>query len=158
MTCCSPPGCSSSSTTASARSSGLDVVYSESVGIGGRTQRDEPSATTAVPLSFRRPATLSTSVTSSRREVRRLTFVDSVGRGKRAPSRRRCSPLSTRMGVVGRNGFSPRGSVWSRRGLNFFTCVLGGVLLSRTLAGAVPSALSGLASGFGMGPGVSLSL
>ena len=37
-------------------------------------------------------------------------------------------------------------------------CVLGGVLLSRTLAGAVPSALSGLASGFGMGPGVSLSL
>ena len=30
-------------------------------------------------------------------------------------------------------------------------CVLGGVLLSRTLAGAVPSALSGLASGFGMG-------
>ena len=31
-----------------------------------------------------------------------------------------------------------------------FTCVLGGVLLSRTLAGAVPSALSGLASGFGM--------
>ena len=31
--------------------------------------------------------------------------------------------------------------------------VLGGVLLSRTLAGAVPSALSGLASGFGMGTG-----
>ena len=31
--------------------------------------------------------------------------------------------------------------------------VLGGVLLSRTLAGAVPSALSGLASGFGMGAG-----
>ena len=34
-----------------------------------------------------------------------------------------------------------------------FKCVLGGVLLSRTLAGAVPSALSGLASGFGMGSG-----
>ena len=33
------------------------------------------------------------------------------------------------------------------------TCVLGGVLLSRTLAGAVPSALSGLASGFGMDAG-----
>ena len=32
-------------------------------------------------------------------------------------------------------------------------CVLGGFLLSRTLAGAVPSALSGLASGFGMGAG-----
>ena len=32
-------------------------------------------------------------------------------------------------------------------------CVLGGVLLSRTLAGAVRSALSGLASGFGMDTG-----
>ena len=31
--------------------------------------------------------------------------------------------------------------------------VLGGVLLSHTLAGAVPSALSGLASGFGMDAG-----
>ena len=31
----------------------------------------------------------------------------------------------------------------------------GGVLLSHTLASAVPSALEGLASGFGMGPGVS---
>ena len=40
---------------------------------------------------------------------------------------------------------APRGpNVW---------CVLGGVLLSRTLAGAVPSALSGLASGFGMDTG-----
>jgi hypothetical protein len=36
--------------------------------------------------------------------------------------------------------------------------VSGGVLLSHTLAGAVPSALEGLASGFGMGPGVSPSL
>ena len=34
----------------------------------------------------------------------------------------------------------------------------GGVLLSHTLASAVPSALAGLASGFGMGPGVSLPL
>ena len=33
----------------------------------------------------------------------------------------------------------------------------GGVLLSHTLACAVPSALGGLTSGFGMGPGVSLS-
>ena len=36
--------------------------------------------------------------------------------------------------------------------------VFGGVLLSHILAGAVPSALKGLASGFGMGPGVSPSL
>lgn len=37
-------------------------------------------------------------------------------------------------------------------------CGDGGVLLSHTLASAVPSALVGLASGFGMGPGVSLPL
>ena len=34
--------------------------------------------------------------------------------------------------------------------------LFGGVLLSHTLACAVPSALKGLTSGFGMGPGVSL--
>ena len=34
----------------------------------------------------------------------------------------------------------------------------GGVLLSHPVSRAVPSALRGLASGFGMGPGVSLSL
>ena len=39
----------------------------------------------------------------------------------------------------------------------FWGGVFGGVLLSHILAGAVPSALKGLASGFGMGPGVSLS-
>src|SRR5690606_12658419 len=37
----------------------------------------------------------------------------------------------------------------------FVVCVPGGVLLSHTLSGAVPSALEGLASGFGMWPGVS---
>ena len=36
--------------------------------------------------------------------------------------------------------------------------VFGGDLLSHTLPSAVPSALAGLASGFGMGPGVSLPL
>ena len=40
----------------------------------------------------------------------------------------------------------------------YWECCSGGDLLSHTLAGAVPSALKGLASGFGMGPGVSLSL
>ncbi len=34
----------------------------------------------------------------------------------------------------------------------------GGVLLSHAVTRAVPSALRSLASGFGMGPGVSLSL
>lgn len=42
-------------------------------------------------------------------------------------------------------GCGGRAAVW---------LVLGGVLLSHTLAGAVPSALGVLASGFGMGPGV----
>jgi hypothetical protein len=36
--------------------------------------------------------------------------------------------------------------------------VFGGVLFSHDLAVAVPLALEGLTSGFGMGPGVSLSL
>ncbi len=36
--------------------------------------------------------------------------------------------------------------------------VFGGVLLSHTVSSAVPSALKGLASGFGMWPGVSPSL
>ena len=36
--------------------------------------------------------------------------------------------------------------------------VFGGVLLSHLVSGAVPSALKGLTSGFGMGPGVSPSL
>lgn len=44
--------------------------------------------------------------------------------------------------------------LWSPPGgWTLLKCVLGGVLLSRTLAGAVPSALSGLASGFGMDTG-----
>ena len=38
-----------------------------------------------------------------------------------------------------------------------FWGVSGGVLLSHSLAGAVPLALEGLASGFGMCPGVSRS-
>ena len=40
------------------------------------------------------------------------------------------------------------------RGVGVVGCS-GGVLLSHDLSVAVPSALEGLASGFGMGPGVS---
>ena len=43
-------------------------------------------------------------------------------------------------------------------GSPFSKVLSGGVLLSHNLAVAVPSALTGLTSGFGMGPGVSLSL
>lgn len=46
----------------------------------------------------------------------------------------------------------------TRLGVGLSGMVFGGVLLSHILAGAVPSALKGLASGFGMGPGVSPSL
>ena len=52
----------------------------------------------------------------------------------------------------------PFGSDVLRVAVVLFSCCLflvGGVLLSHTLPCAVPSALMGLASGFGMGPGVS---
>ena len=45
-----------------------------------------------------------------------------------------------------------------RHGGPFSERLFGGVLLSHILSGAVPLALAGLTSGFGMGPGVSLSL
>ncbi len=59
------------------------------------------------------------------------------------------------MVLWGGNGTGPApgvlgaGPVW---------CMSGGVLLSHPVSRAVPSALKGLASGFGMGPGVSPSL
>ena len=69
--------------------------------------------------------------------------------------------FEARMSAPAGNGSAPWGCSLCGvppGGWTLLKCVLGGVLLSRTLAGAVPSALSGLASGFGMGPGVSLSL
>jgi hypothetical protein len=45
-------------------------------------------------------------------------------------------------------------AAWSGGPFRFWF-VFGGVLLSHTVSGAVPSALEGLTSGFGMGPGVS---
>jgi hypothetical protein len=42
--------------------------------------------------------------------------------------------------------------------VTLFESMSGGVLLSHKVPLAVPSTLRGLASGFGMGPGVSLSL
>ena len=64
--------------------------------------------------------------------------------------------FEARMSAPAGNGSAPRGVLLCGvppGGWTLFTCVLGGVLLSRTLAGAVPSALSGLASGFGMDTG-----
>ena len=49
-------------------------------------------------------------------------------------------------------GWAP-GGCWPRPGVLVVWC--GGVLLSHTLSGAVPSPCQALAPGFGMGPGVS---
>ena len=54
-----------------------------------------------------------------------------------------------------RRGLSRVNKKWGPRGEGPLLFVVGGVLLSHTLPGAVPSAFVGLASGFGMGPGVS---
>ena len=72
-----------------------------------------------------------------------------------------------RVGLV-RAGLVWAGLVWVKcreprvtgEGDSGLSCevVFGGDLLSHTLTSAVPSALAGLASGFGMGPGVSLPL
>ena len=48
--------------------------------------------------------------------------------------------------------------LWAARWAAHNLKTSGGVLLSHTLPGAVPSALRVLASGFGMGPGVSPAL
>ena len=55
--------------------------------------------------------------------------------------------------VGGKRG-SPREPVGARPG-GTVSCESGGALLSHTLSGAVPSPCRALASGFGMGPGVS---
>jgi hypothetical protein len=73
----------------------------------------------------------------------------SVG-GSRLPGG---SPVRTAVLVRGLNVGGPNRGGW---GLD--QCVSGGDLLSHTLPGAVPSALWVLASGFGMGPGVSPTL
>ena len=52
-------------------------------------------------------------------------------------------------------GLGEAASRVGERLLVFFVLVVGGVLLFRMLPRAVSLALSGLASGFGMGPGVS---
>ena len=61
--------------------------------------------------------------------------------------------LSVPRATMGKNKWAP--ACW--RGPTE-TLNVGGDLLSHTLASAVPSALEGLASGFGMGPGVSPTL
>ena len=99
------------------------------------------------------------------------------------PARACCGPCSVsflgcwgRGGRCGFKGISPGSGLWDGRGpvvpVGGGMVVApsspwggrrgrggvfpGGVLLFRSLVGAVPSALGGLASGFGMGPGVSL--
>ena len=72
-------------------------------------------------------------------------------------SRREHWPRTVR--TVGRRELDKRMKRGPERELRppFHRVVSGGVLLSHPVPRAVPSALRGLASGFGMGPGVSLS-
>ncbi len=63
----------------------------------------------------------------------------------------------TPMRPLTRNGHLPALAI-ERGGWPLFEWLSGGVLLSHRVAPAVPSALRVLASGFGMGPGVSLAL
>ena len=65
------------------------------------------------------------------------------------------TPFMPRYPVVGEGG-NASSPASDEAGL--LQSMSGGVLLSHDLAVAVPSALKGLTSGFGMGPGVSLSL
>src|SRR5690242_6217729 len=55
-------------------------------------------------------------------------------------------------------GNTPRNAHRGHREVAPVKKMFGGVLLSHILSGAVPLALAGLTSGFGMGPGVSLPL
>ena len=68
------------------------------------------------------------------------------GSGLRRPRARAC--------VRGGKRGTPREPVGARPG-GTVSCESGGALLSHTLSGAVPSPCRALASGFGMGPGVS---
>ena len=61
-------------------------------------------------------------------------------------------PVRVRAGAGSGYRGSP-GTFEGYRGFLYVWC--GGVLLSHTLSGAVPSPCQALASGFGMGPGVS---
>ena len=84
------------------------------------------------------------------------TITGQAGTGEQQPT----LPLASRSGDRGPEPptGTPVGEDHSRpplRSGGLGRSVFGGVLLSHTLAGAVPSALEGLASGFGMGPGVS---
>ena len=79
----------------------------------------------------------------------------------RSGERHGCTGRTDQVRLGGRTKEAPP---VARRGLYIVSCTLfrvhcfvlnvGGDLLSHTLASAVPSALEGLASGFGMGPGV----
>ena len=72
---------------------------------------------------------------------------------RRPRGMRGCVARPARACVGGKRG-TPREPVWARPG-GTVSCESGGALLSHTLSGAVPSPCRALASGFGMGPGVS---
>ena len=86
--------------------------------------------------------------------LRCLTGIDS----RRSPYVRRCAGSGSGLKLISRSLEQIETAGGTSVPPAVYQVVFGGDLLSHTLASAVPSALAGLASGFGMGPGVSLPL
>ena len=100
------------------------------------------------------PPTRRPGPTSLRRRTRIASrCVRPRGPGARAPPLRGPRPVPRRSALVMPRHNARRAAQWAARG----DVQTGGVLLSRALAGQVPSALRGLTALFGMGRGVSPS-
>ena len=122
-----------------------------SIRVAGAAGPIAPASITAlacpVVITCRRTVSVATAVMPTRvfatGPIRHThyTRIQTSERGPRAPD----------------NGHPPADAKMGERQMplpHYFGFDVGGVLLSHTLSSAVPSALEGLASGFGMGPGV----
>ena len=135
-----------------------------------RTNQPPGSDAVAVPLALARPTTEWHQHIQNRRSDPHIAA--QISRGPTGMGRPRCRVGAGGVLFVSGHARSPGcfcGGVWvwvvsvsgmrkplgacAPRGFLYVWC--GGVLLSHTLSGAVPSPCQALASGFGMGPGVS---
>ena len=135
-----------------------------------RTNQPPGSDAVAVPLALARPTTEWHQHIQNRRSD--PCIAAQISRGPTGMGRPRCRVGAGGVLFVSGHARSPGcfcGGVWvwvvsvsgmrkplgacAPRGFLYVWC--GGVLLSHTLSGAVPSPCQALASGFGMGPGVS---
>ena len=135
-----------------------------------RTNQPPGSDAVAVPLALARPTTEWHQHVQNRRSDPHIAA--QISRGPTGMGRPRCRVGAGGVLFVSGHARSPGcfcGGVWvwvvsvsgmrkplgacAPRGFLYVWC--GGVLLSHTLSGAVPSPCQALASGFGMGPGVS---